>query len=199
MLGQSCDVILLRRRGTTIEPLWANVTGRYNRGGTIDDPPAAAAQLAYLRAALETLAHEGRLVDEGDALMPEDPFFERFEPNRHRVRLDGDEIAMTLLHHRVVEYIVREQEDDAVSAEALFARLFPRGSLAPYTPVALLDRGLRRLHAVRTWLGSRPIPIWRGSEQHGAADVTRSIRDAKKRAPRLVEAIEWAEREDYRR
>lgn len=199
LLGQSCDVLLLRRRAGRLEPIWGCVTGRYNRLGTIDDPPAAAAELTHLGAALATLAREGRLVEEGDVVSPGEPFFERFEPNRHRVRLDGDEVVLTLFHHRVVQHLVREHGDEHASPEALFDTLFSKtGALAPYASVGL-GPGLRRLHALRSWLGSRPIPVPRDAEQHGPAEVARSIRDAKKRAPLLIDAIEWAEAEDYRR
>lgn len=198
--GQSCDVILLRRRGARLEPLWGSVTGRYNRLGTIDDPPAAVAQLDHLRASLAIRLRDGSLVEQGDPVGPGEPFFERFEPSRHRVLLGGDPVETTLLHHRVVEHVERELGDGGpTDDEALFATIFANTeTLAPYAPVGL-GRGLRRLRALRRWLGARPFPLPRGAEQHGDDDVTRSIRDAKKRAPQLREAIETAEAEDYRR
>lgn len=198
--GQRCDLLLLRRSGGRVEPLWGTITGSYNRLGTIDDPPTCPAELSHLAESFAALLGEGRLVSEGDPLAPTDSFFERFEANRHRVRLDGDDVALTLFHHRVMEHLVRDHgdADAALTDEALFARAFEGGkSIAPFAPLGL-GRGLRRLLALRRWLGKRPIPLPRAPEQHTEEDIVRSIRDAKKRTPALVEAIEKAERDDYR-
>lgn len=198
--GQSCDVLLLRRHGGALVPVWGAITGRYNRVGSIDDPPPRAAELAHLRAALATHAAGGRLVETGDAPAPGEPFFERFEPNRHLVQLDGEPLVMTLVHHRIAAYLVRELGDGSAPPDReLFARAFPTMEpIAPYAELGL-GRGLTRLLAVRRWLGAEPFPLPSGGEQHTSDDVARSVRDAKKRAPTLREAIEWAETEDYAR
>ncbi len=196
---QRCDLILLRSCGGQHQPIWGAVTGRYNRLGTIDDPPGAAPERTHIAAALAARVQDGSIVEEGAKPEAGEAFFERFEPNRHRVHLEGDLVVLTLIHHRVVDFIVREGGDDGPSSdEALFAELFARTTpIAPYAAVGL-GRGLRRLRALGRWLGARPFPLPRTAEQHTDADVERSIRDAKKRAPALREAIEWAETEDYR-
>jgi len=195
--GQTCDTVLLRRREGRPQPIWGTIRGPYNRLGSIDDPPRHAAELAHLREAIERHVLSGRWVERGDTVSAADPFFERFEPSRHVVQLDGDELSVRLVHHRIVQHLEREHAAPTASSEALFARVFARiEPFAPYAPLDL-DAGLRRLEAIRAWLGARPFLPVRMPEQHTDDDVARSIRDAKKRAPALREAIEEAETQDY--
>ncbi len=195
LLGQRCDLLLLRVTSGRVEPLWGAVTGPYNRLGTIDDAPDHARDVALLSSSWDDLVAAGRLTHAGDAVAPA-PFFDRFEPNRHIVKIDGHPVDVTLFHHRIITYLVEEHEppDDV---DELFRRAFPQGTALTATAPDGVASGLRRLVALRHHLGSRPFPRLGNAAQHGPDDVARSIRDARKRAPALREAIDRAEAEDY--
>jgi len=202
LVGQQCDLLLVRTNGSRRDPLWGLVTGSYNRLGTIDDPaaddPSGAglrAEIAYLKSAWTALVEAGRLTHEGEPIVEDGPFFERFEPNRHRVSLDGDRIEVTLFHHRVLALLQDKLPD--LSLESLVTMAF-----ADAQPIAAVvpDQftvSLRRLAALQKFLAGKPIPALAAATQHTPEYVKRTIRDAKKRAPRLREAVEQAEFEDY--
>ena len=195
LLGQRCDLLLVRTNGSRREPLWGLVTGTYNRLGTIDDPEGGADEIAYLAAAWSTLVEAGRLTHEGDALAEDGPFFERFEPARHRVALDGDRIEVTLFHHRVIALLQDKLPD--LSMDSLLTMAFAGAQPIAAVPSDRFTMGLRRLAALQKFLAGKPIPSLSPATQHTPELVKRSIRDAKKRAPRFREAIELAEFEDY--
>jgi hypothetical protein len=171
--GQKCDVILSRSMHGRLVPIWGAITGEYNRLGAIDDPSACRHELEHLSRAYSAHVSNARLEHRGDSVQPDDPFFERFETNRHRVTLDGDRLHVVLIHHRIAEHLVAEEEAHSVSVEQLFRKTFADTEVfAPFIPDELRESDAVECNSAPTWK---------------AADTTQRIRSsARPRGNRAV-------------
>lgn len=208
LLGQDCDLFLLRETSTGFAPVCPPVRGNYNRFGSIDGFEEKGAYAA-IGAGLRRLVGAGRVavdwqnfdhVPRGAFTLEQ--FFEMAEKHwefKDSVTFDGSPIAFMLIQADVSDAIA--QSAPAVQARGIpdlvhraFAGVEPGPSLVASLSPSDAEPLLLRTVQLRSWVDAHD--GWHPHDeagQHGDEEILASVADARKRfagSPRLLAVVD---------